>query len=91
MIYIYRVHNTEPNEVKKLIENNAPKKGELAMTTAERLEKRGREKGIREGLEKGRKALIKSAKNLFKNGVSIEIISSSTGLSKEELKKHGVK
>ncbi|MBW7858789.1 MAG: hypothetical protein H3C43_10980 [Leptonema sp. (in: Bacteria)] len=55
---------------------------------------------LEEGIEKGRKegilvgqhqALIKSAKNLFKNGVSIEIIASSTGLSKEELKKHGVK
>ncbi|MBW7857573.1 MAG: Rpn family recombination-promoting nuclease/putative transposase [Leptonema sp. (in: Bacteria)] len=58
------------------------------------------EEGIEKGLKKGREegilvgqhqAKIESAKNLFKNGVSIEIIASSTGLSKEELKKHGVK
>ena len=52
---------------------------------------KGREEGIREGRKEGREALIKSAKNFFKSGVSIEIISSSTGLSKEELSKHGVK
>ena len=88
LVYIYRVHSIEPKQVKKLIENIAPEKGEIAMTTAERLEKRGIEKGREEGK---REAKIEFAKNFFKNGVSIEIIVSSTGLSKEELRKHGIK
>lgn len=70
----------------------APQKRELALTTSERLEKRGREEGIEKGLKEGKhQGKIESAKNLFENGVSIEIIASSTGLSKEQLKKHGVK
>ena len=50
----------------------------------------GIQKGIEKGIEKGRKEgaieeRIRNAKNLKALGVSAEIISQSTGLSKEEI------
>ena len=46
----------------------------------------GRAEGIKEGKSEGeRLAKIETAKNLKQNGVDIEIISKSTGLSKEEI------
>jgi len=48
----------------------------------------GEEKGIQIGEEKGEmKAKIEVAKNLLKSGVSIELITQSTGLSISEVKK----
>jgi len=45
-----------------------------------------REKGLEEGIEQGeKKAKIETAKNLLKNGISLEIIMKSTGLSEEEI------
>ncbi len=54
--------------------------------------KEGREEGIKEGRKAGREeGKVESkkeiAKNLLKEGVDIKIISSSTGLSKEEIEK----
>jgi len=41
---------------------------------------------LERGLEQGRKEeKIETAKNLLKNGISLEIIMKSTGLSEEEL------
>ncbi|MEY0177208.1 hypothetical protein AB7W14_18885 [Providencia rettgeri] len=50
----------------------------------------GREEGLKEGREEGRKegiqdARITLARNFLRNGVSLEIIMESTGLSREEL------
>ncbi len=48
---------------------------------------KGIEKGIEKGMEKGiEKGKIEVARNLLKNGVDIEIIIKSTGLTKEEIK-----
>jgi len=52
----------------------------------------GMEKGIVQGMEKGiaqgeKEAKISIAKNLLKNGLSMELVVSSTGLSEEEIKK----
>ena len=41
-----------------------------------------RREGIEEGIEKRN---VEIAKNLLKNNVSVDIISSSTGLTKEEI------
>ena len=47
----------------------------------------GYDDGKAEGLEAGAKAeKISIAKNLLKNGISIDLVSESTGLSVEELK-----
>ncbi len=53
LMYIFRVHDVEPAEVKKVIESVTPKKGDIAMTTAERLEKRGMEFGLSQGIQRG--------------------------------------
>ena len=41
--------------------------------------------GLKEGRQEGQKILEEAAKNLRTNGVSIEIIAKSTGLSQEEI------
>ncbi|MGL9718608.1 MAG: hypothetical protein ACR5K9_08175, partial [Wolbachia sp.] len=49
-------------------------------------EEKGREEGIQIGEEKGREAeKIEVAKNLLKAGISIDVISQTTGLSKAEI------
>ena len=46
----------------------------------------GKEEGKAEGLEEGaKKEKIEIAKNLLKDGISIEVVSKNTGLSIEEL------
>lgn len=50
--------------------------------------KKGMAEGIEKGIEKGRKEeKIEMAKALLLKGVDIEIISETTGLSKEEIRK----
>ena len=49
------------------------------MTTAERLEQKG--------LEPGK---LEDARNLLENGVSLEIILESTGLTEEQLRQAGI-
>jgi len=54
--------------------------------TLDYAEKKGREEGIAEGLEKGRKEeKLENARNLKQLGVSTEIIMQATGLSSEEI------
>ena len=51
-------------------------------------EEMGLKKGMKQGLEQGtNQRNIEIAKNLLQNNVPIEIISSSTGLSKDEINK----
>ncbi len=46
----------------------------------------GLEKGREEGLEKGRKeGILETARNMFKKGIDIKIISEATGLSEKEI------
>jgi len=50
--------------------------------------KRGMEKGLEQGLEQGRKERdIQMAKTLLLEGIDMDIISKTTGLSKEEIRK----
>ncbi|HEM7134684.1 TPA: transposase, partial [Providencia rettgeri] len=61
---------------------------------AQRLQDKGRQEGLQQGIEQGiekgrqegmREAKIMMARNLLKNGVSLDLIIESTGLSREEL------
>lgn len=52
------------------------------MNIAQRLQEKGRQEGLQEGREQANFAI---ARNLLKQGVSIEIIMESTGLSREKL------
>ncbi|MBD2805080.1 Rpn family recombination-promoting nuclease/putative transposase [Xenorhabdus sp. ZM] len=59
---------------------------EEIMNIAQRLEEKGWAKGIQQGIQQGEKqASINIARTLLKNGVSIELIMESTGLSREEI------
>ncbi len=60
------------------------------MNIAQRLQDKGRQEGRQEGLQEGfqkgkEEANIATARNLLEQGVSIEIIMKSTGLSRENL------
>ncbi len=62
----------------------SPRAEEKFVSAAMRLEMKGRKEGIKEGKRKGKEEV---SINLLKNGVSIELITLSTGLTKEELLK----
>ena len=60
------------------------------------LAQRWMEQGIEQGIEEGRvegikKGKIETARELIKNGVALDIIARSTGLSKKELEKIAAK
>lgn len=58
----------------------------IAQCLQDKGEKIGWEKGREEGREEGmRDAKIMMARNLLKNGISLDLIVESTGLSREEL------
>ncbi|SCZ72693.1 conserved hypothetical protein (putative transposase or invertase) [Photorhabdus luminescens] len=62
----------------------------MLMTIAEQLEQKGREQGIKLGIEEGReegraKSKLETARALLRHGVSLDIIVSSTGLSRDKI------
>jgi len=58
----------------------------IAQRLQDKGDKIGWEKGLEQGIEKGmREAKIAMARSLLKNGVSLDLIIESTGLSREEL------
>ncbi len=80
------------------LSEQAERHKEAIMNIAQRLQDKGEkigwekglekgiEKGIEQGIEKGmREAKITMARSLLKNGVSLDLIIESTGLSREEL------
>ncbi|EKQ98988.1 hypothetical protein LEP1GSC121_2294 [Leptospira borgpetersenii serovar Castellonis str. 200801910] len=56
---------------------------ELTMTTAERLIS----EGIQQGIEQGK---IETARNMLSEDIQLEAVLRITGLSKQDLKDHGV-
>ena len=94
LLYIMQTGETEDTEelvsvLQKIVPEN--KKGDV-MTIAERLEQRGiikgKEVGIQIGIEKGREEGIKKvALNMLLKKLDEKIISESTGLTLEEIKK----
>ncbi len=52
------------------------------MNIAQRLQDKGRQEGIEQGIKQEK---LRAARNLLKNGVSLELIKESIGLSREEL------
>ncbi|ENN8376224.1 TPA: Rpn family recombination-promoting nuclease/putative transposase [Providencia rettgeri] len=81
-------HNFE--QVIQVLGEQTEKHKETIMNIAQRLQDKGRQEGRQEGLQEGFKkgkeeANIATARNLLEQGVSIEIIMKSTGLSREKL------
>ncbi|EAB6419214.1 hypothetical protein D6S13_24875 [Salmonella enterica subsp. enterica] len=83
------------------LSEQADKHQEVIVNIAQRLQEKGRQEGLQQGIEQGfEKGIEKGreeervlayqrqlnmARNLLKNGVSLELIVESTGLSREEL------
>ncbi|MCC8373469.1 hypothetical protein CKY10_14990 [Photorhabdus sp. HUG-39] len=70
----------------------------MLMTIAEELEQKGREQGIKQGIEQGRtegrtegraegreEGKLETARALLRHGVSLDIIVTSTGLSRDKI------
>lgn len=84
MYYALDSHNLE--QVIQVLGEQTEKHKETIMNIAQRLQEKGRQEGRQEGLQEGREqANFAIARNLLKQGVSIEIIMESTGLSREKL------
>lgn len=84
LIYIFRSTNLEEETVVELSKSISPKGGEIAMTTAEKLEQRGEQRGEKRGEEKG---IYKTAINMIKNGAGDKFIKDCTSLSDKEIQK----
>ncbi|MBS9444291.1 Rpn family recombination-promoting nuclease/putative transposase, partial [Photorhabdus heterorhabditis] len=71
--------------VHQLIEQS-PEHETMLMTIAEQLEQKGREQGIKQGIEQGREeGKVETARALLRHGVSLDIIVTSTGLSRDKI------
>lgn len=86
--YLYYTQGDDKEDIiyrtVKALEN----KGELVMTIAEKLIKKGKKEGEKEGIKKGK---IEDAKKMIKKGFKIDDIMEITGLSREELEGLGRK
>ncbi|EUD06260.1 hypothetical protein HMPREF1564_0583, partial [Providencia alcalifaciens R90-1475] len=75
------------------LSEQADKHQEVIVNIAQRLQDKGRQEGLQQGIELGRQEERQLAhqrqldivRNLLKNGVSLDLIVESTGLSREEL------
>ncbi|PQQ35432.1 transposase [Photorhabdus luminescens] len=71
--------------VHQLIEQS-PEHETMLMTIAEQLEQKGLERGIKQGREEGREeGKVETARALLRHGVSLDIIVTSTGLSRDKI------
>ncbi|KMJ44060.1 transposase [Xenorhabdus khoisanae] len=75
--------------VHQLIEQS-PEHETMLMTIAEELEQKGREQGIKQGIEQGieqgrEEGKLETARALLRHGVSLDIIVTSTGLSRDKI------
>ncbi len=85
--YIFKTQDSADFEqiVQQLTEQTE-KHREAIMNIAQRLQDKGRQEGIEQGIERGiKQEKLRAARNLLKNGVSLELIKESIGLSREEL------
>ncbi len=64
------------------LEQQSPEHETMLMTIAEQLEQKGLERGIELGREKGK---VETARALLRHGVSLDIIVTSTGLSRDKI------
>jgi len=89
LLYIYSVKDINHMKVKESISRLiSDDKGEVAMTTAERLDKQGFERGIEQGIEKGiLKGKLEDVERMLLENIDIKLISKITGLPKDQIEK----
>ncbi|WP_426487133.1 Rpn family recombination-promoting nuclease/putative transposase [Leptospira interrogans] len=80
-LYIFNVREIEPTEITSLLSHSRYNREyeDLAMTTAEKLIKKGKFEGK-----------LETAKNMLLDGASLEYVLKITGLTEQELKDYGV-
>ncbi|WP_154645007.1 Rpn family recombination-promoting nuclease/putative transposase, partial [Leptospira interrogans] len=80
-LYIFNVREIEPTEITNLLSHSRYNREyeDLAMTTAEKLIKKGKFEGK-----------LETAKNMLLDGASLEYVLKITGLTEQELKDYGV-
>ena len=91
-ILYYVIERADTEEIDNIFsgfkEAVAKEHKEVVMTIAERLEQRGREVGIQIGIEKGRQEGRREIViNMLSKGLDEKVITESTGLSIEEIKR----
>ncbi|ABJ75457.1 Rpn family recombination-promoting nuclease/putative transposase [Leptospira borgpetersenii serovar Hardjo-bovis] len=84
LLYIYWARDLKPTELKRVLAiSKLEQYEELTMTTAERL--------ISEGIQQGKiEGKIETARNMLSEDIQLEAVLRITGLSKQDLKDHGV-
>ncbi|EKP14867.1 hypothetical protein LEP1GSC191_1535 [Leptospira borgpetersenii serovar Mini str. 201000851] len=87
-MYIYWARDLKPTELKRVLAiSKLEQYEELTMTTAERLISEGIQQGMQQGIEQGK---IETARNMLSEDIQLEAVLRITGLSKQDLKDHGV-
>jgi predicted transposase/invertase (TIGR01784 family) len=76
LLYVSYIRDMSLEELKKTLEESEIKGGDLMPSLAQRLKDEGKKEGN-----------LKTARELVKNGVDIDIIAKSTGLPREEIEK----
>jgi len=85
LLYLYATNEINPTEMKEAINRLiSDDKGNIAMTTAERLMKQGIEQGIEQGIHQ---KAIDTAKALLNKKMPVKEIAEITGLSVKEIEK----
>ncbi|AWK43425.1 hypothetical protein [Photorhabdus laumondii] len=72
------------------LKQQSPEHETMLMTIAEQLEQKGLERGIKQGREEGielgrEEGKVETARALLRHGVSLDIIVTSTGLSRDKI------
>ncbi|MNC43530.1 putative transposase [compost metagenome] len=76
---------TEPETLIRELARRAPRHEEELMTIAEYLEQKGFEKGIKQGMEKGRETVLEIASSMLAEGFDRAMVMKLTGLSADDL------
>ncbi|ALX94230.1 transposase [Serratia fonticola] len=76
---------TEPETLIRELARRAPRHEEELMTIAEYLEQKGFEKGIKQGMEKGRETVLEIASSMLAEGFERAMVMKLTGLSENDL------
>ena len=89
LLYLYAASEIKPDRVQKsIVKLISEEKGDIAMTTAQRLIQEGLQQGIEKGKFEGRiEGKLEAAQKMLEEGFDVKIISRITGLSIKEIEK----
>lgn len=79
-----QLNEQEEQQFKEEVKAMKPKEGEKIMEIMNSYERKGREIGVEEGMEKGREeAILSVARRMLNKGKTVEEVADLTGLSEE--------